>query len=120
MQLIKTAKHRSDFAVLAGTKLLQAATMMLRGDAASDDEPSNEHPASEQWLFVVSGHGTATVVPRQKRRRTVELQPGDLLVIERGERHQIKHSGPGALRTISFYAPPAYQADGSLRRAAGR
>jgi mannose-6-phosphate isomerase-like protein (cupin superfamily) len=118
MQLIQTDSHSKEFDVIAHTDAVQAAMMTLRGGNASDDEPSNEHAKSEQWLFVVSGTGTATVIPKGGRRRTVKLRPGSLLIIEKGDLHQIKHAGRGSLRTINFYSPPAYKADATLRPAA--
>ena len=118
MKLINTRKRMGRFCVIATTRGLQAAMMTLRGQAASDDEPSNEHPRSEQWLFVISGNGTATVIPAQGRRRTVKLRPGTSLLIERYERHRIKNSGRGALRTLNLYSAPAYATDGSVRRSA--
>jgi mannose-6-phosphate isomerase-like protein (cupin superfamily) len=118
MKLIHTRHHRKQFDIFMTTSLLQGAMMTLRGDAASDDQPSNEHRRSEQWLFVISGTGTANIVPRGGRRRSVKLRPGTLLVIERGDLHQIKNAGRHALRTITFYAPPAYKKDGSVRPSA--
>ncbi len=115
MQLIQIDHSSIEFDVIANTERVQAAMMTLRGRSASDDEPSNEHANSEQWLFVISGTGTATVIPKGGRRRTVKLRPGSLLIIEKGDLHQIKHAGRGALRTINFYSPPAYKADATLR-----
>jgi len=83
MQLIQTDRNSKNFVVVANTDRLQATMMTLRGKNASDDEPSNEHANSEQWLFVISGTGTATVIPAHRRRRTIKLRPGSLLVIER-------------------------------------
>ena len=120
MQAINTRNKLGQFDVMAKTRALQVAMMTLRGDACSDDEPNNEHPRSEQWLFVLAGRGTAIVIPRGGRRRTLKLKAGDLLLIEHGELHQIKNSGRGSLRTINFYAPPAYKPDGSVRPAARR
>jgi mannose-6-phosphate isomerase-like protein (cupin superfamily) len=77
-------------------------------------EPDNEHPDSEQWLLVLSGTGRAKV-----GRRAVALKEGSLLVIEKGETHQVKNTGrKHALLTLNFYAPPAYKA-GAKPRIAG-
>jgi len=35
-----------------------------------------------------------------------------LLVIERGETHEIRCTGDAPLRTVNFYSPPAYRDDG--------
>src|SRR5262245_56221069 len=61
MHHLKTANIRSEFEPVVATASAQAAMMTLTAGAASDDEPSNEHPWAEQWLYVVSGAGVATV-----------------------------------------------------------
>ena len=40
------------------------------------------------------------------------LGPGTLLVIERGEAHEIRATGEQPLSTVNFYSPPAYADDG--------
>src|SRR5581483_6142711 len=110
MKHISTGTKRGSFDLLAATRTAQAAMMTLRPGAASDDEPSNEHPQSEQWLFVIAGSGTATV-----GRRRVRLRKNSLLVIEKRERHRIENTGRRPLVTISFYSPPAYDARGQPR-----
>jgi mannose-6-phosphate isomerase-like protein (cupin superfamily) len=123
MKHIKTGKKRGKFNLLAHTRELQAAMMTLRPGGTSDDEPSNEHSGSEQWLFVISGSGEAKIGKRRGQLRRVELEPGSLLIIEKGELHQIVNSAKRALRTINFYAPPAYDAEGepvgAVRRVLG-
>lgn len=120
MKVINLNKHAEAFRVVAGSREMQAATMTLHEGAASDEKPDNEHPQSEQWLYVISGSGTATVIPVEGRRRSVRLQAGVLLMIARRELHQIKTTGKKALRTINFYVPPAYRANGTLRRSTTR
>lgn len=118
MKLVPTSGRGAEFEPLVATGKGQAAFMQLPSGGKSDEEPSNEHPHSEQWLYIVSGTGTATVVSRNGRRRSVKLRNGMLLVVERGELHQIRNSGKRPLRTISFYIPPAYRSNGTLRRRA--
>lgn len=85
---------------------VQAAEMVLApGD--SEGGPDNAHRASDQWLFVVSGTGVAIVEGARRR-----LRAGSLMVIERGERHEIRNTGRDPLRTVNFYSPPAYRDDG--------
>src|SRR5689334_19312987 len=112
MKHIKTGKKRRKFNLLAHTKEMQAAMMTLRPGGASDDEASNEHSGSEQWLFVIGGAGEAKIGKRRNQLRRIELEEGSLLIIEKGELHQIVNTGSRALRTINFYAPPAYDLDG--------
>jgi oxalate decarboxylase/phosphoglucose isomerase-like protein (cupin superfamily) len=112
MKHIATDSKRSLFDLLARTRSLQAAKMTLEPGATSDDSVSNEHLASEQWLFVISGAGEAIVGKRRTALRTIKLREGSLLLIERRELHQIKNTGRRPLQTINFYAPPAYDTHG--------
>src|SRR3954453_8512830 len=113
MKLNHTTSRHESFRILAQTGSLQAAVMTLAPGEATG-EPDNEHPDSEQWLLVVSGSGRAKV-----GRRTAALKAGALLVIEKGETHQVKNTGrKHALVTLNFYAPPAYKA-GAKPRIAG-
>lgn len=92
---------KSGFKVIAKTKTSEAATMVIKpGD--SEGGPDNKHPA-DQWLFVISGSGTATV-----EGKSVELKRGTLLQIARGETHEIKNTGRTDLRTLNFYTPVIY------------
>jgi len=114
MRHIATGKQRGKFDLLWQTRSLQAAMMTLKPGDKSDDEPSNEHPRSEQWLFVVSGTGQAIAMKGKSRRKTA-LRKNSLLVIEKAERHQIVNTGRRPLVTVNFYAPPAYGSSGYPR-----
>jgi mannose-6-phosphate isomerase-like protein (cupin superfamily) len=108
MKHIKTGIQRGFFKVLAGTRALQAAKMVLR-PGASSGEFGDEHPRSEQWLFVLSGTGRARV-----GKSRVALKTNSLLLIEKDEPHQVTNTGRAPLVTLNFYAPPAYTDDGDL------
>jgi mannose-6-phosphate isomerase-like protein (cupin superfamily) len=43
---------------------------------------------------------------------TVPLKAGTLLLIERGDTHEIRNKGERPLRTLNVYVPPAYTEDG--------
>lgn len=90
------------FAVLGGTDRSQAAAMSIAA-GASEGGPDNRHAASDQWLFVVSGSGEATV-----EGETVALAAGDLLLIAAGEAHEIRAGSSADLVTLNVYAPPEY------------
>jgi mannose-6-phosphate isomerase-like protein (cupin superfamily) len=109
MKHIKTGTHRGFFKVLASTRSLQAAKMVLQ-PGASSGEFGDEHPRSEQWLFVISGTGRARV-----GKSRVALTAYSLLLIEKDEPHQITNTGTEPLVTLNFYAPPAYTPEGDLR-----
>jgi len=72
----------------------------------------NRHNGADQWLFVVSGTGVAHV-----NERRVALRAGSLLLIEHGDRHEIRNNGRGKLVTLNFYVPPAYSSQGDELRA---
>ena len=110
MRHIDTGKKRSFFTILASTTTAQAAMMTLKPGQSSSDEPENEHPRCEQWLFVLRGTGRAVV-----GKRRVALKEDSLLLIEKGEAHQITNTGRSPLVTLNFYAPPAYTKAGELK-----
>jgi mannose-6-phosphate isomerase-like protein (cupin superfamily) len=118
LQLFATQQFRGGFDIVTASKLAQAVMMTLPAGRASDDEPSNEHPRCEQWLLVLGGSGVALSGSKTMNSRRIRLQPGSLLVIRRGESHQIKNTGRVPLRTMNFYVPPAYQASGEPKPSA--
>ena len=90
------------FKVIAGNEKSQAAVMTL-GPDESTGGPDNKHENSDQWLYVISGNGAAIINGKE-----VAVQHGALLLIEAGENHEIKNTGPEPLKTLNFYCPPAY------------
>ena len=110
MRHISTGSKRSFFSVLHATAAAQAAMMTLRPGQSTSDEPVNEHPRCEQWLFVVAGTGKAAI-----GKRTVTLRANSLLLIEKGEPHQITNTGRSPLVTLNLYCPPAYTSGGELK-----
>jgi mannose-6-phosphate isomerase-like protein (cupin superfamily) len=107
----KTLRFGRGFKVIMGNRRVQAAQMVISpGD--SEGGPKNRHRGADQWLFVVGGAGTARV-----DGRTFALKRYSLLLIEHGERHQIKNTGRVDLTTINFYSPPGYTKRGDELRA---
>ncbi|MFN2459173.1 MAG: cupin domain-containing protein [Candidatus Velthaea sp.] len=91
-----------DFAVLQTTETAQTAVMDLKpGDDSG--EFGNEHPQSEQILFVVSGELLAEI--GEERRR---LFQGDVVVVPRNTAHRFTNVGDTEARTLNVYVPPAY------------
>jgi mannose-6-phosphate isomerase-like protein (cupin superfamily) len=115
MKHVQTTKHRAKFDVMLSTRSCQAAMMVLRPGDSSSDEPENEHPRCEQWVYVVSGTGRATT-----GKQRVDLKEGSLLLIEKDEPHQVTCTGRRPLVTVNFYAPPAYTSDGDVKLTAKR
>ena len=90
------------FRVAIGNRRAQAAEMVLLPGKA-EGGPKNRHRGADQWLFVVSGKGTATV-----NNRRYALRPGVIMLLEHGDQHEIKNTGRTALKTLNIYSPPAY------------
>ena len=102
----KKLRFGEGFRVMRGNRSSQAAEMVLApGDAEGSSD--NRHRGADQWLYVVSGIGEAIVNGRRRR-----LAAGSLVFIERREKHEVRNTGRGLLRTLNFYVPPAYRADG--------
>jgi mannose-6-phosphate isomerase-like protein (cupin superfamily) len=102
----KTLRFGKGFKVVMGNRRVQAAQMVIApGD--SEGGPENPHRGADQWLLVISGTGTATV-----GGRTFALKRHSLLLIEHGERHEIKNTGSTKFETINFYSPPGYTKTG--------
>ena len=92
---------KQGFHVVAKTGKSEMATMVIE-PGSKEGGPDNKHKA-DQWLYVLKGNGIATV-----EGRSVRLKAGTLLEIEAGERHEIRNTGRSLLKTMNFYAPPAY------------
>lgn len=102
------------FKVMMSNRRTQAAQMVIEpGDAEGDSQ--NKHRGADQWLFVLSGSGVAKI-----NGNRYGLRAGTLLLIEQGDRHEIRNTGRSLLKTLNFYSPPAYTPAGKERSAAKR
>ena len=102
----KQLRFGKGFSVALGNRRAEAATMVIDpGDA--EGGWGNRHRGSDQWLFVLSGNGTARL-----GRTRLALRAGTLLLIERGTDHEIRNTGGTPLRTLNVYVPPAYTKSG--------
>jgi len=102
----KKLRFGAGFRVALGNRASQAAEMVIK-PGKSEGGPQNRHRGADQWLYVESGTGTARV-----NGRRVALSAGTLLLIEKGDRHEIRNTGADPLKTLNFYVPPAYDAKG--------
>jgi mannose-6-phosphate isomerase-like protein (cupin superfamily) len=102
----KTLRFGKGFRVALGNRRCQAAEMVIPPGEA-EGGPTNRHRGADQWLFVVSGTGTAIV-----KGRKVALKAGSLLLIEHGDQHEIRNTGRALLKTLNLYSPPAYRPNG--------
>jgi mannose-6-phosphate isomerase-like protein (cupin superfamily) len=107
MQLKKKLPFGKGFRIALGNRQSQAGEMVIE-PGGKEGGPRNRHRGADQWLFVVSGKGSALV--NGKRHR---LQAGSLVLIEHGDEHEIENSDEKQpLRTLNFYVPPAYTKEG--------
>lgn len=80
---------------------------MVLAAGGSEGGPDNRHRGSDQWLYVVWGTGTAIV-----NGKRYPLRAGTVIVIEKGDTHEIRNTGRGPLKTLNVYVPPEYTPDG--------
>lgn len=94
---------RPGFRLSVANAKSQAAVMVLTmgGKEGGSD---NFHKGADQWLYVVEGSGIAIVNGRKTR-----LKAGTIVLIEAGDRHEIRNTGRSLLKTVSVYVPPAYR-----------
>src|SRR5437660_7933219 len=96
----KHLQFGSGFRVMLGDTHSQAAQMTL-APGKTEGGPDNRHRGADQWLFVATGEGEAIV-----EGKWIELRGGTLVLIERGEAHEIRNTGREPLRTLNVYVPP--------------
>ncbi len=87
------------FRVVLGDQHSQAAQMTL-APGETEGGPDNRHRGADQWLYVVGGTGVAVVGGER-----VDLRDGTLLLIGRGETHEVRNTGEEPLRTLNVYVP---------------
>ena len=102
----KHLRFGKGFRIALGNARSQAAEMTIApGDSEGGDR--NRHRGADQWLFVVSGTGTARV-----NGKRYPLSAGSLILVEHGDTNQIENTGSEQLRTLNLYVPPAYTKTG--------
>ena len=93
---------RTGFRLSAGNARSQAAVMVLAA-GGKEGGPDNYHRRADQWLLVLEGTGAAII-----NGYRMNLKPGKMVLIEAGDRHEIRNTGRSLLKTVSVYVPPAY------------
>lgn len=99
----KSLRFGHGFRLAVGNARSQAAEMVL-SPGETEGGPDNTHRGADQWMFVVDGSGTAIV-----NGHRYPLRPGTLLLIEQGDRHEVRAEGFSPLKTLNIYVPPAYR-----------
>jgi mannose-6-phosphate isomerase-like protein (cupin superfamily) len=98
----KTLDFDEGFRVAFGNVRAQGAVMTI-APGEREGDAQNRHAKADQWLYVVEGSGTAVVEGKPQT-----LRPGVLLLIEKGERHEVRNDGQQPLKTLNLYVPPEY------------
>jgi mannose-6-phosphate isomerase-like protein (cupin superfamily) len=104
---------RPGFRLSVGNARSQTAVMVLPA-GGKEGGPDNNHRGADQWLFVVEGTGTAII-----NGHKTSLKAGTMVLIEAGDRHEIRNTGRSLLKTVSVYVPPAFR-DEETELPAGR
>jgi AraC-like protein len=89
------------FDLLIRTKSLLTVPVSL--GFGSSPATSHQPPATNHQ----PGRGVAIV-----NGKRVPLRDGSLLLIEKGDTHEIRGVGRAPLKTVNIYVPPAYRRDG--------
>lgn len=105
MDVHNVAESHDWFEVLFTGEGVQTAVMDLEPGGGESGEKTNEHPRSEQVLFVVEGEVEAEI---GDEKRT--LRAGDSVVVPRRVPHRFTNRGARRARTFNVYSPPAYDA----------
>ena len=98
----KTLDFAEGVRVAFGNARAQGAVMTI-APGGQEGDAQNRHSDADQWLYVVEGSGTAVVEGKPHA-----LRPGVLLLVEKGERHEVRNDGEQPLKTFSVYVPPEY------------
>jgi mannose-6-phosphate isomerase-like protein (cupin superfamily) len=96
------------FTVLQTAEKSQVASMRLSPGKSSGPK-GNEHPHSEQILFVVEGEILAEIGDERAL-----LRRGDCIIVQRGIAHKFSNLAASAAVTLNVYSPPAYPAEDGL------
>lgn len=101
-----SVSYQNGFRVLIGDAHSRAASMVI-APGGSEGGPDNRHRGTDQWLYVESGQGEATI-----NGHVYPLESGALVLIQRGDTHEIRNTGRMPLKTLNIYVPPAYTGAG--------
>jgi len=102
MTVTNVRESKSWFAVLQTAELAQTAVMTI-GPGEESGPKENEHPGSEQVVYVVEGELEAEIGERR-----VTLRAGDSTIVRRDVPHRLSNRTEHPALTFNVYTPPAY------------
>lgn len=100
-----SVRYEKGFHILIEDQHSQAGTLVIE-PGRSVGGRDNKHRGADQWIYVESGEGEATV-----GESVVPMSKGTLILVQRGEPHGFRNTGLDALKILTFYVPPAYDQD---------
>lgn len=102
MSAINIRESSSWFSLLQTAELAQTAVMSVGpGDESGPKE--NEHPGSEQVLYVIEGELHAEI-----GERSFTMRAGDSTIVRRDVPHRFINRTQQPALTFNVYTPPAY------------
>jgi mannose-6-phosphate isomerase-like protein (cupin superfamily) len=102
MSVANVLKSDSWFSVLQTGELAQTAVMSI-GPGEASGAKENEHPGSEQVLYVIEGELVAEV-----GERSFIMRAGDSTIVRRNLPHRFTNRSARPALTFNVYSPPAY------------
>jgi mannose-6-phosphate isomerase-like protein (cupin superfamily) len=101
-----SVSYGKGFQILIGDDRSQAASMVIE-PGGREGGSDNRHHGADQWLYVETGTGEAKI-----NDHIYPLEPSSLVLIQRGDTHEIRNTGRTPMKTLNLYLPPAYTSDG--------
>ncbi len=102
--IIELAKGNNNFRQVVNTgKFSQVVLMVLQ---PGDDLGEETHDTLDQILVFVEGNGEAVI-----EGESSPINPGDLVFIDAGTKHNFKNTGTAELKLYTIYSPPNHPAD---------
>lgn len=102
MSAINVRESKSWFSLLQTAELSQTAVMSI-GPGEESGPKANEHPGSEQVLYVIEGELDAEI-----GERSFNMRAGDSTIVRRDVPHRFTNRGLRPALTFNVYTPPAY------------
>ena len=102
MELIHFDDEKPWFKVLQTGRKSQVARMVL-APGKSSGPMGNEHPKSEQVLYVIRGEVLAEIGDAKQT-----LRQGDAIMVPPGAAHRFTNHSESPALTLNIYSPPAY------------
>ena len=102
MSVLNVRESQSWFSVLQTGELTQTAVMSI-GPGEESGPKENEHPQSEQVLYVIEGELQAEI-----GERSFTMRAGDSTIVRREVPHRLRNRSRQPALTFNVYSPPAY------------